>query len=649
MVSKYWKAMLVTVVMACLSGPAGAKGLKYIETADGAQLTGTRNLVQWTHTRLVFNKELERVAVGQDATLELEVLGANEVLALAKQVGRTSIMVWYTDKTTETFLFSVVQDLSVLRRALRDVHRNIRIELAPDRAALVLRGQVPTIKYREAAEAVASDYFEAGKQRGSSGSGIVVQAPDLGSKSIGSNLRVKGDEIIGGRTAAIINLIQVKQLPQALENKIRAAIRHVGGENVKVSRVQTGDLANDSNDSLMLTGHVQNQVALTRVLNVAARMFLGESGDASIKALTDESGSMLDGRSGSSAGGGFGLMSSTSGNLDNEIRANLARSKLISAADGRILSMIDVKDLPQVRVSVQMHEVDRLRLKSWRPDMTLKSQGYDSGGAFSLNGLEQKSVNADTVENALQLIGGALTNNVQIASGSFAFDMLFSILEEEGISRTLSRPTLTVLAGESAVFRAGGEVPVPNSFAPTGSNSADDVTGNLSGVFSGTEFKSFGVELSVRAMVDENDKITLDINPTVSLPDTALTQQIAGSTGSRLNTAAFDVRSINTSTRVADGQPLVIGGLVTRDISNTEAFTPGLNKVPLVGKLAESSGKSDSDKELIIVVTPTIIREPKHNAQLWHYPSARDLLGWAVAMPKVKLQNEKPSPRRSKR
>ncbi|QVM86699.1 hypothetical protein I0D68_13090 [Pseudomonas lalucatii] len=70
------------------------------------------------------------------------------------------------------------------------------------------------------------------------------------------------------------------------------------------------------------------------------------------------------------------------------------------------------------------------------------------------------------MENALQIIGGSLTNNLQIGSSRLAFDLLFSLMEQEGISRTLSRPTLMVLAGESAVFSVGGEVPVPTAFAP---------------------------------------------------------------------------------------------------------------------------------------------------------------------------------------
>ena len=611
---------LVSGLLLCMAGLVHADGLKYVETADGAKRSSTRHLVQWTHTRLVFDKPLERVAVGQESTLKLEVLGEYEILALAKNVGRTSIMVWYADQTTETFLFSVVQDLSVLRRALSDVHPRIRIELAPDRAALVLRGRVPTVKYRLGAQGVAENYLFAGQRNRDAGpADSVLQAP--------GGVRVDRGPRASGFGASIINLIQVDELPQSHEDKILAAIRDVGGHDVKVRRIQTGDLVDNGVDTLVLAGEVANQVVLTRVLNIASRLFLGvaadQPGGVQITPLTDESGAMLNGRqSAANAATGFGV---SADDLDNDIRANIGRSKLISAAGGRILSMIEVRDLPQVRVSVQMHEVDRLRLKSWRPDISAMSSGYRRDGGFTQSGL-QPVEGASTVENALRMVGGALSNNLQIANGRFAFDMLFSLLEEEGISRTLSRPTLTVLAGESAVFRAGGEVPIPSAFAPSGLSADDSVGQNTSGVFSGTEFKAFGVELKVRAMVDENDQITLDINPTVSLPDTALTRQIADSTGASLNAAAFDVRSISTSTRARDGQPLVLGGLVSRDISDRSAHTPGISDVPLVGRLAESTSQSDNERELIIVVTPTIVREPKHDLNLWHFPNPRLLL-----------------------
>ncbi len=237
---------------------------------------------------------------------------------------------------------------------------------------------------------------------------------------------------------------------------------------------------------------------------------------------------------------------------------------------------------------------------------------------------QRVGVTGSQIDNALQILDGTLTNHLQVGGTDLAFDLLFSLLESEGISHTLSRPTLTVLAGESALFQVGGEVPIPSTFAP-------DAGGG--GVFSGTTFRSFGVQLAVRPMVGEDDRITLDVQPTVSLPDTALTQEIAESSGTAANTTAFNTRSLETTTRLRDGQTLVLAGLVSRNVSSSEDYTPGLNRVPIAGKLGSADQQLDNDRELVIIVTPSIVREPKQDVALWEFPDSYSLLIDAVGIP----------------
>ncbi|GGP37446.1 pilus assembly protein N-terminal domain-containing protein [Shewanella saliphila] len=624
-----------------LSGTVSAatNGLDFIETADGRQSDKIREMVQWTHSRLVFKKSISRVAIGQDAIMQVEVLDKNEVLALAKKVGRTSLIVWYTDDSSETFLFSVTEDLSVLRQALHDIHPKVRLTLAPDRAALVLRGRVPTVRYKMAAESAARHYLDAGNNQSIDNNLVVKSSNDL-LAGLSQNIRLpslqqRKSPGLTKSNAAIINLIQVDLLPMNITEKVKKAINQLGGQSVNVSRIQKGDLPNDQADTLLLSGQVETQVDLVRVLNLAARLFTGDrvntvtgkldSDSNDITVVANESGGLINsGQQGNRAGST--TSNSTTSSTGNNVQSNIARAKLLSMANGRLLSTIEVRDLPQVRVAIQMYEVNRRSLTQWRPDFSLITNGYNkSGGNFGLEGATNQALGSGQVENALQVLGGALVNNFQVGGSEVAFDLLFSLLEKDGISRTLSRPNLTVLAGEKAVFRAGGEVPVPTSFSPNGISSGD-TGGNSQGVFSGTEFKSFGIELGVRAMVDENDLITLDLSPSISTPDTLLTQQISSSTGSSLTTSAFNVRNLTTSTRLRDGQPLIIGGLVSRDISDSRDFVPGINDVPLLGKLTESSQEADTARELIIIVTPTLVREPRHDVALWQFESSTEML-----------------------
>src|SRR5262249_51978830 len=157
-------------------------------------------------------------------------------------------------------------------------------------------------------------------------------------------------------------------LPLLPEQKIREAIRAVGGQDVTIRRIVRGALRDDTRDTLVLEGRVPNQVALVRVLTVAAQMFAGQTITAEdIRVVADEAGALADRgqnqsqtqNSSSQLGGGasaslFGGARGT--RLTNQVRTNLARAKAIEAAGGRILSFIDVRDLPQVRVDIRLVE-----------------------------------------------------------------------------------------------------------------------------------------------------------------------------------------------------------------------------------------------------------------------------------------------------
>ncbi|MCL1478297.1 pilus assembly protein N-terminal domain-containing protein [Marinobacter sp. M3C] len=629
----FWRLLMVTGWLISAGGLAEAN-LDYIEDLNGKQTEKQSELVQWTHSRLVFNKDIKRVAVGQNSIIEVDVLGGRELLMLAKNVGRTTLMVWYEDGTSQTLLFGVSQDMSVLKDALYDIHDQIRLEVAPDRPALVLRGKVPNIQFKLAADAAARNYLNAERPKSSGQAMNSPQSPldflASAQQTVTDAFRLNGNSGFSQTSVAVINLIQVETLPQSLEKKVAAAVAPMGGRDVRIRRVIRGDIPDDAADTFILEGEVQDQVTLTRILQLASRL-LG-NGDAdessSVVPITNESGGFLAGKNpsrNSNAGAGGNLSSGGSAINQNGIQSNVARSKLLSLSGGRVLSVIEVRDLPQIRVSVEIHEINRTRMRQWRPDLSLITQGYTDQGLFSLGGISAMPPSASTVENALQVLGGTLTNNLQIGGDDLAFDLLFSLMEREGISRTLSRPTLMVLAGESAAFTVGGEVPVPTAFAPTGLKSGDEIGTNAPGVFSGTSFKAFGINLSVRAMVDEADNITLDLNPTISMPDTTLTQEIANSTGASLNSAAFNTRSINTSARLKDGQPLVLGGLVYQTQSGQNDFTPGVRDIPLIGKLVEAISEDEQSREIVIVVTPNIVRTPDERVHLWAFPSTTDM------------------------
>lgn len=625
------KKAAIAIALAMLAGgvhaqaPAAAQsasGLSYIETAGGAKLRKYSELIRWTHARMMFTRDVQRIAVGRSEILEVELLSGREALMLGKDIGKTSVIVWYTDGTTESLVFGVTEDLTALRGVLREIDPGIMLELAPDRAALILRGIVPDIDVKTRAETAARLYLDTDGR----GTAEILSpsggAPDAADAPGATPAQGRGR---GGRTT-VINLLKTVEQPAVLEDRIAGAIGSVSG-GVTVRRVMRGSVKDDAVDTFVLEGEVQNQVALTRLLTVAASV-LGEGGAGGIRVVGDEGGGL----------GGSGVGNSG---------GNVARAKTLSAAGGRILSLIHVRHIPQVRIAVQIHEINRSRLKDWNPELSAVTKNFRQPNADK-DAQSPFTDGGTLVGNALQILNGTLTNNIQIASSKVAFDFLFSVLEEEGISRTISSPTLTVLSGEPAVFEVGGQVPVPSTYSPysgafgggggnstggSGGGQTGSVNAVAPGTYSNVEFKKFGVTLDVLPLVDERNTITLDVKPEFSQPDLQLTRQITDATGTNTQTTAFNTRSLETRTQVRDGQPLVIGGLISRSDRDTESYTPGLNRVPLLSPVIKGSGKSDNSTELVIIVTPTVVQKPIDEVALWQYPPLEELMRTSIGLP----------------
>ena len=153
------------------------------------------------------------------------------------------------------------------------------------------------------------------------------------------------------------------------------------------------------------------------------------------------------------------------------------------------------------------------------------------------------------------------------------------------------------------------------------------------GVFSSVEFVPFGVQLQIRPLVGDDDTITLDVQPLVVTPDAILTDTIRQSTGTAVATTAFQTRALRTSSRLQDGQALLIGGLLSLNTSTNTASTPGVRDMPILGWLFQSFNRNDQDTELIVVVNPVILRTPVPDVALWAFPSRDELLRPVITGP----------------
>ncbi len=165
--------------------------------------------------------------------------------------------------------------------------------------------------------------------------------------------------------------------------------------------------------------------------------------------------------------------------------------------------------------------------------------------------------------------------------------------ERNGLVTTLSQPNLTALSGETADFLAGGEFPIPTSQG-LGSTSI--------------EYKKFGVSLAYTPTVLANGRISIRVRPEVS----ELSSQGAV-TVNGFQIPALTVRRAETTVELGSGQSFMIAGLMSNNAQNTIDKAPGVGDMPILGNLFRSKSFRKGETELVIVVTPYLVKPVNAN------------------------------------
>ncbi len=187
-------------------------------------------------------------------------------------------------------------------------------------------------------------------------------------------------------------------------------------------------------------------------------------------------------------------------------------------------------------------------------------------------------------------IGGTAIN---LAGRLLGLDLASAIdlAESDGLATVLAQPNLTAMSGETADFLAGGEIPYP---APAGLGAT------------GIEFKQYGIQLSFTPTVHSSGRISLRVNPEVS--QIASNVNIGGN-----NVPTLSTRRVSTTVEVGSGQSFIIGGLLSSDQSSAIDRTPGAGNLPILGALFRSNSFRRKETELVIVVTPYLVKPVSAN------------------------------------
>ncbi|PZT90093.1 MAG: pilus assembly protein CpaC [Citromicrobium sp.] len=177
------------------------------------------------------------------------------------------------------------------------------------------------------------------------------------------------------------------------------------------------------------------------------------------------------------------------------------------------------------------------------------------------------------------------------------FDVYLNALEEKGFAKTLAEPTLVALSGEKASFLAGGEFPIP-VVQSGGGGGDDDNSGRIT-----VEFKPFGVSLGFVPTVLGDNTINLIVEPEVSQIDPAASLRLNG-----IAIPGLKTRRASTTLELRDGESFAIAGLLSQDFQTTVNQVPVLGSIPIIGSLFRSSQFQKGETELLIVVTPRLVR-----------------------------------------
>lgn len=247
-------------------------------------------------------------------------------------------------------------------------------------------------------------------------------------------------------------------------------------------------------------------------------------------------------------------------------------------ASSLIVNMLEIPGEFQVMIHVTIAQMNRTMMRQLGVDLSV------------------------LFDNGRQFIGSTMGGVPSTLTGIFEageVNVLINALAQNGTTKIMARPTLTVLSGHSASFLAGGEFAVPTIVGVGGAQGTS------------TTFRGFGTSIVVTPIVIDKDLIRMRIVPEYSqINDSNSVQGIPG----------LNSRRAQTTVELREGQTIVLAGLFGSDSSVGVTRIPWLGEIPLVGSyLFSSKSSSRGESELLITVTPQLVR-PMEEDEVPPYP-----------------------------
>lgn len=254
--------------------------------------------------------------------------------------------------------------------------------------------------------------------------------------------------------------------------------------------------------------------------------------------------------------------------------------------ESAIVNLLSIDGEDQVTLKVTIAEIQR---------NVVKQLGIDMSGSLSAAGMTTGIFGDNPF--GLGKIGSSsqLTNSWSDGGNSLSSTM--RALNQSGVMRTLAEPSLTAISGEAALFKVGGTYQIPN-----GKNEDED----------GVEYEysevEYGISLAFKPVVLSAGRISLNIKTEVSEPTNEGNHVIPRGRVGSVTYPGIRQREAQTTVELPSGGSMVIAGLLKDDVRQTVSGFPGLSKIPILGTLFRSRDFRRFESELVIIVTPYLVR-----------------------------------------
>jgi general secretion pathway protein D len=287
------------------------------------------------------------------------------------------------------------------------------------------------------------------------------------------------------------------------------------------------------------------------------------------------------------------------------IWADAGTNALVINAPERVredmLAVINQIDIPRLQVQVDAIIVEVSERKAAELGVTWLTRGADgdtapigftnfSGGIITLANLGSDPPNTSVLAEGLTLGLG----NISDTGRSWA--ALLTALRGDGESNIVSTPTIVTLDNEEAEIRVGSEVPfLTGQYTNTGGNNDGNVN-----PFQTIQREEVGTSLKITPQINEGSGVRLDIEQETS--------SLAQSSGDAVDLVT-NTRTIVTHVFVADGEVLILGGLIDDQLREGEQRVPGLGRIPGLGWLFRKRTTNREKTNLMVFIRPTILRD----------------------------------------